>query len=48
MAFRDLVKYAIKINRIGYYATRQQMIKSGASLNDVHKVLVMRLRILAG
>lgn len=46
MSFRSLVRFAIKSHRIGWYATRQQMIKQGASLIDVHKVLAMRLRIL--
>lgn len=46
MPFRSLVRYCIKSHRIGWYATRQQMIKQGASLADIHKVLAMRLRIL--
>ena len=46
MPFRSLVLYCIKSHRIGWYATRQMMIKQGATLNDIHKVLAMRLRIL--
>ena len=46
MEFRALVKYTIQCHRIGYYATRQAMLKRGASLEDVAKVLTMRLRIL--
>lgn len=46
MPFRTLVRYAIKCHRIGYYATRQQMLKNGASLHDVAWVLAARLRIL--
>lgn len=46
MSFRSLVRFAIKSHRIDWCVTRQQMIKQGASLGDVHKVLSMRLRIL--
>lgn len=46
MTFKDIVKATIKMNRIGYYAARQEMIKKGASLHDVALALTMRLRIL--
>lgn len=46
MEFRSLVKYSIKMRQCGYYAIRQQMIKNGASLYDVAKVLSFQLRIL--
>ena len=46
MSFRSLVRFCIKSHSIGWYATRQQMIKQGASLSEVHQVLAMRLRIL--
>jgi hypothetical protein len=46
MSFRAIVTYCIKSHRIGYYATRQNMLRNGASLQDVHKMLAMRLRIL--
>lgn len=46
MSFKTIVSYCIKCQRQGYYATRQQMLKNGASLADVHKMLAMRLRIL--
>lgn len=46
MPFRSLVRYCINSHRIGWYATRQQMLKHGASLHEIHQVLAMRLRIL--
>jgi hypothetical protein len=48
MNFVDIVRATIKMNRIGYYAARQEMLKNGATLKDVHKALVFRLRILGG
>lgn len=46
MPFKSLVVYCSKIQRQGWYATRQQMLRQGADLHDVAKVLAMRLRIL--
>lgn len=46
MPFISKVKACISIQRIGYYAARQSMLKSGFSLAEVHEVLAMRLRIL--
>ena len=46
MPFRSLVAYALKCNQIGWFATRQQMLKNGASYKDLAHVLVFRLNIL--
>lgn len=48
MSFRNLIKYALNVNNIGWYATRQQMLKNGASMQDVAHVLVFRLNMLSG
>ena len=46
MPFKNLVRFALLINRYGYYTVRCMMLKQGASLQDIHKALAMRLRIL--
>lgn len=48
MSFRSLIKFALRVNQIGWYATRQQMIKQGASMQDIAHVLVFRLNMLGG
>lgn len=45
MTFREQVKWAMKSRRIGWYATRQGMLKRGATMHDVAWVLVSVLRI---
>lgn len=47
MPFRSLVRYALNAKSIGWYATRQQMIKNGATMQDVAHVLVFRLNMLS-
>ncbi len=46
LGFRELVRYSTGVRRKGWFATRQQMIKEGGSLQDVARVLVWQLNIL--
>ena len=39
MSHLDRVRYALKVRRIGWYATRQSILKNGDSLHDVAWVL---------
>lgn len=45
--FKQLITYMMKCNRIGYYASRQNMLRNGASQHDVAKMLAFRLRYLS-
>lgn len=45
--FKQIITYMMKCNRIGYYASRQSMIKNGATQHDVAKMLAFRLRYLS-
>lgn len=45
MSFRDKVKWAMRVNRLGWFATRQAMFNRGATMADVAWVLVSTLRI---
>lgn len=47
LSFKQIITYMMKCNRIGYYASRQSMIKNGATQHDVAKMLAFRLRYLA-
>lgn len=40
MPHLDRVRYAIKVRRIGWYATRQSILRNGGTLKDVAWVLV--------
>lgn len=39
------VQWSLKARRLGWYATRQAMLKRGASMHDVAWVLVTQLMI---
>lgn len=43
--FRELVKFSIKARRVGWYATRQGILKAGGDLKDVVRVLCWQLEI---
>lgn len=45
LPFRQRVKIALKVRRIGYYAARQHMLKQGGNLHDVAWMLTTLLRI---
>lgn len=45
MTHLDRVQYSCKVRRIGWYATRQSILRHGGSLHDVAWVLVTTLRI---
>lgn len=47
LSFKQIITYMMKCNRIGYYASRQSMIKYGATQYDVAKMLAFRLRYLS-
>lgn len=42
----ELVKASIRVRRIGWYATRQNLLKKGATAHDIAKVLAWQLEIL--
>ena len=46
MSFIQLVKYFMMMKRCGYWCIRMQMLKEGATLNEVGIVLGWRLRSL--
>ncbi len=45
MSHLSRVRYALKVRRIGWYATRQSILRNGGSLHDVAWVLVSILTI---
>ena len=45
MSHLTRVRFAIKVHRIGWYATRQSILRHGGTLHDVAWVLVSTLRI---
>lgn len=45
LPFRQRVKIAIKVRRIGYYAARQHLLRQGGNLHDVAWLLTTTLRI---
>lgn len=45
MSHLSRVRYALKVHRIGWYATRQSILKNGGNLHDVAWVLVSILTI---
>lgn len=46
MTFRKSVRFTLLAKKVGYYATRQHMLKPGHSLQDVALVLALRLRMI--
>lgn len=47
LSFKQIITYMMKCDRIGYYASRQSMLKNGATQYDVAKMLALRLRYLS-
>lgn len=45
MSHLTRVRYALKVRSIGWYATRQSILRNGGSLHDVAWVLVSTLII---
>ena len=45
MSHLSRVQYSCKVRRIGWYATRQSILRNGGSLHDVAWVLVSILTI---
>lgn len=45
MSHLTRVRYALKVHRIGWYATRQSILRHGGTLHDVAWVLASVLTI---
>ena len=45
MSHLTRVQFALKVHRIGWYATRQSILRNGGSLHDVAWVLASVLTI---